>query len=97
MIEAMELLRKAADEFERQAGKPESGRTVKAEMIDLASRVHWMAGKAAVLCRQSKGSSRINDAECARCLEKCLDLGPDLMTISAKASAPRRDRAVLTD
>ena len=73
MIEAMELLRKAADEFERQAQRPESGRKLKAEMIDVVSRLHWMAGEAAVLCRKSKGSSGINDAECAQCLEKCPD------------------------
>lgn len=73
MIEAMELLRKAADEFERQAHRPESDGKMKAEMIDLVSRVHWLAGEAAVLCRKAKGPGGVNDAECGRCLEKCLD------------------------
>jgi len=73
MIEAMELLRKAADQFERQARRPESDGKLKAEMIDLVSRLHWMAGKAAVLCKKTKRPGGVNDAECGRCLEKCLD------------------------
>ena len=72
MIEAIALLRRSADECECRARKPDSAGAVKAEMMDVAAKWHWLAGEAAILCKKSNELNGCDDAACAQCLEGCL-------------------------
>lgn len=76
MIEAIALLRRTADECERRARRPGSAGTVKAEMMDVVAKWHWLAAEAAMLCRRSKELNGDDDATCAQCLERCLGANP---------------------
>lgn len=73
MIETIALLRRAADECESRARKPDSAGAVKAEMMDVAAKCHRLAGDAAKLCERSKELNSGADAACARCSERCMD------------------------
>ena len=48
MINAIELLRAAGDECERQANDTRD-RATKAELFDMTTQCHWLAGEAAKL------------------------------------------------
>lgn len=71
MIEAMDLLRRTADECECRARQVDRAGAVKAEMMDIAVKWHWLAGEAAMLCRRSKELNGEDDATCNQCLERC--------------------------
>lgn len=54
MIEVITHLKKIADECECQARQPDFDRELRAHMMDLAVKWHFLAGQAATLCEQSK-------------------------------------------
>ena len=72
MNQAIALLRRTAEECESRAREPDSAWAVKAEMMDIAAKWHWLAGEAASLCKRSKELNVGDDASCAQCLERCL-------------------------
>ncbi len=53
MNDAIDMLRKTADECERQA-RLVSDRGVKAELFDMTAQWHWLAGEAAKLNDRAK-------------------------------------------
>lgn len=73
MIGAITELRAKADEFEQRAKLSGRSRSEKAEMMDLAFKCHWLAREATIMCRQSKDLDGGKDADCDRCLQRCVD------------------------
>ncbi|MDI1265704.1 MAG: hypothetical protein PS018_20855 [bacterium] len=90
MIEALALLRRTAEACELEAREPDNAAMVRAEMMDLAAKWHWLAGEAATLCRKRKELTGDEDAACASCLERCL--GQVVLELS-KSSGVLRQRA----
>ena len=69
MIEAIALLRKAADDCAARADKADV-RETRTELFDIAARCHWLAGEAAQLCKRTK--ELVDDPPaCSTCSTKC--------------------------
>jgi len=70
MIQAIERLRKIADDAEARARAQALSPAVQASMMDDAAKWHWLASQASELCVRYRRLSS-NDAACADCAEKC--------------------------
>jgi hypothetical protein len=49
MTRTIEALRKVADEYQARANRTSDG-ALKAELVDLTTQWHWLAGQVAGLC-----------------------------------------------
>lgn len=71
MIKTIARLRTIGDVTAERARTGDQAREIRSEMLDLASKLHWLAGEAARLCSKSRELDGA-DAACTGCGEGCL-------------------------